>query len=116
MYPPSFAEALRRQGHDVVSVHDRIDLRGKSDGVVFAAAQAEGRAVLTNNARDYMPLVAHLARSGQRHFSLVLTSDRSVPRRRDDTGGFVKALEPLLSANPEDDALLDRIVWLTRPT
>lgn len=116
MYPPSFAAALRGRGHDAVSVHDRIELKGKTDPIVFAAAQSDGRAVVTNNARDYVPLVAQSAKSLERHCGLVLTSDRSVRRRRDDVAGFVELLGALMLTNLGDDALLDRIVWLTRPT
>jgi hypothetical protein len=116
MYPSDIAALLRRNGHDAVSVHERRDLPSKPDPTIFAAAQAEQRAVLTNNVRDYTPIVTAAARDGVAHYGVILTSDRSLPRSRHLVGLYAEVLDELMSANPEDDALLDRIVWLTRPT
>jgi len=116
MYPRDIAELLRRAGHDAVSVHERQNLPSKPDPTIFATAQAEGRAVVTNNIRDYTVIVTAAARSGVAHHGLVLTSDRSLPRSRHAVGLYAEILDELMSANPEDDALLDRIVWLNRPT
>lgn len=116
MYPPFFAEALRKRSHDVVSVHDRDERRGKADPIIFAAAQAESRVVVTNNARDFVPLVAEAARGGERHHGLILTSDRTLRRTRGQTEAFVELLGGLMEANPGDAALRDQVRWLTRPT
>ena len=55
---PQIAELLRGAGYDVLAVADRHDLVACSDRVVFEAATAEGRAVVTNNIKDFRPLAA----------------------------------------------------------
>ncbi len=107
-YSPAIAEQLRARGHDVESVDDRDDLRSLKDPALFAAAHSERRAILTNNVRDFVPLVQTAAMQGDDHRGLLLTNDRSLPRSNRTFGTL---LDGLLSANPEDDALLNRTVW-----
>jgi len=47
MWAPAIAAALRDQGHDVVAVAERHDLRGMPDAAIFDAVLAEGRAIET---------------------------------------------------------------------
>lgn len=51
MYPGSIAGQLRGRGHDAVSVHDRgedsLSLEGATDPEILTAAQAAGRALVT---------------------------------------------------------------------
>lgn len=95
MWPGSVAEQLRQRGHDVVAVVERPDLRGQPDDVVFATAQVEGRAVVTENVSDFLRLAA----GASHHAGLVLTSNRRFPRGDARTiGRLVAALEALLSA------------------
>lgn len=53
MWTPDIAVQLRRRGHNVVAVAERPDLRGQPDALIFAAAQSEERAVVTENVADY---------------------------------------------------------------
>jgi predicted nuclease of predicted toxin-antitoxin system len=111
MWPPEFAVQLRRRGHDVVSVHERAELRGHSDPTVFAAAQAEGRAVVTENASDYRPIGALAIAHGRSHSGLIFTSDHRFPRHDTPTvGRVVVALDALVSSEAELD---NREHWLT---
>jgi len=55
MWPPIIAAELRRRGHEVIAVAERAELHGQPDEVVFAAAQAEGRTLLTENAAWQTP-------------------------------------------------------------
>jgi len=55
MYPSLIARELRTRGHDVVSVHESLG-SGTSDEQVLDHARSEGRAVLTENVRDFRPL------------------------------------------------------------
>jgi hypothetical protein len=81
MLSPRLADALRQRGHDVVAVAESADLTGKRDRVIFAAATAASRALVTNNVADYVPLCHGVLSSGQGHPGLLLTSDRSpLPR------------------------------------
>lgn len=103
MCPPGIAEALRDRGHDVVSLHDpsHRHLRGASDGAVLAAAADEGRAVVTDNARDFLPLHRELVARGRTDHGLVLFANRSFPRHRPDVfvRSMVQALDALLDAD-----------------
>lgn len=112
--PPGIAEALRERGHDVVSLHDptHAHLRGRSDAVVLAAAADEGRAVVTENARHFLPLHRELVARGDTRHGLVLFSNRSFPRHRPDL--FVRAVVRGLDAMLADlDGGPDgRVVWL----
>ena len=82
MYTPAIAEGLRDRGHDVISVHERPDLVAAPDSAIFAAAQAEERAIVTNNVRDFMPLAHEALQTRSIFYGLVLTSDRSLPREQ----------------------------------
>lgn len=113
MFPPRLAEALRQRGHDVVAVAERAELVGKSDPEILTAAVAEGRALVTNNARDLAPLCRRLVAAGGDHAGLLLTSDRSLPRDRPAIGRTLEALDAPLAAHPADDALRNRFRWLS---
>ena len=55
---PQSAVLLRQAGCDVDAVAGREDLAGRSDRIIFEVACSEGRAVVTNNIKDYRPLAA----------------------------------------------------------
>ena len=111
-YSPKIAERLRERGHDVVCVKDRDDLRGLSDRELWDRASAEQRALLTENVADFMALVKEAAASAARHFGVVFTSPRSLPRGRKTIGLYVETLEGFLGERGADDALADRVHWL----
>lgn len=101
MWPPAIALQLRRRGHDVVAVAERPDLRGQPDAVVFAAAQAEGQVIVTENVPDYRALAAYTLQQGRSHAGLIFTSNRRFPRHDPRTAGrLVTALDELLSRGP----------------
>lgn len=107
MYPRLVARELQARGHDVVSVHDSPG-RGTPDEDVLEYACAEGRAVLTENVRDYRPLAEARILSGASHCGLVLTTAKRWPRR--DIGALIAALDELLTATREQPT--DHEVWL----
>lgn len=51
----AIAEGLRAAGLDVEAVTERPGLTGKSDQQILSAATIEGRAVVTNNIKDFRP-------------------------------------------------------------
>src|SRR5690348_4259815 len=107
MYPRLIAAELRARGHDAVSVHDSPG-SGASDDDVLAYAIAAGRAVLTENVRDYRPLAAALLTAGESHTGLVFTTSRRWPRS--DPGQLITALVALLKSTPDQPA--DVELWL----
>lgn len=107
MYPSLIARELRARGHDVVSVHESPG-RGTSDEDVLDHARSEGRAVVTENVRDYRPLAEALLASGTSHAGLVLTTSRRWPRT--DPGSLITALDTLLTSTPHQPVDLE--IWL----
>ena len=95
MYPSLIARELRARGHDVVSVHESPG-SGTSDERVLDHARSEGRAVLTENVRDFRPLAEALIVAGESHAGLVFTTDKRWPRT--DPGRLMSALDSLLAS------------------
>lgn len=105
MYPAAVAEQLRRRGHDAVAVTERTELRNIPDVDLFAAAQEEGRAIVTENVRDHVPIAARYAARAEQHFGLVLVDAGKYPRGAPRTvGRLVTALDKLLKAQRADEA------------
>ena len=118
MFPHDIAAALVERGHDVVSIQgDRSELRQKPDPDVFDAAQAERRAVVTENIADYLAVVTAHQGDERPHWGLVLTSNRAFPRHRPDRAIrlFVAALDAYLDAHPDTEEPTSDIHWLQPP-
>lgn len=111
-HDPAVARALRERGHDVAAVAERDDLRGRADADVFAAAGAEGRAVVTENVRDYAGLVKHAGDLDETHAGVVFTSPSRYPRVPDARARLTEALARLLEEHAATDVLHDMVVWL----
>lgn len=112
MFAPEIARQLRQRGHDVVSVKERPDLIGATDAELLALMATEGRAIVTNNAVDFIQLAAHAVRDEQDQAGLLLTSDRSLPRQRRTIGRFVEVLAALLREHPEEESYRNQPRWL----
>lgn len=110
-YADSIAAQLGAAGHDAVTVSER-GLKGTDDESLLALAAPEGRALLTNNARDFLTLVGRWATSADDHCGLLLTSDASMPRARNSIGRYIEVLSTLMTANPEPRALVNQVRWL----
>lgn len=110
-FSPAIAQRLRDRGHDVRATAEDPSARQLSDDALLEHAVDLTSALLTNNARDFLPIVGQWARSGREHYGLLLTSDRSMPRDRLGIGRFVVMLDALMSQNPADDALKNRVIW-----
>lgn len=101
MWSPAIAVELRRRGHDVIAAQEPAH-RGRygalPDDVVFEQAQEDGRAVVTDNIRDY-ELARHAWESrGLAHHGVVYALDPHFNRHRGNTviGSMVRALDALL--------------------
>lgn len=97
---PQIAALLREAGFDVLAVADRDDLVACSDRVVFETATAEGRAVVTNNIKDFRPLAAEWLAMGRTHSGLILLPSART-RTRAAVHALAAAVQAVLSANPE---------------
>jgi hypothetical protein len=102
---PEIARQLRDRGHDVVAVGERGDLRGRPDRVHFASLPDEQRAIVTRDLADFRPLLADQLRRGGKTYGLVCVP-RGFSLSRDGIGTFVRALDALLQAHPETDAMI----------
>lgn len=80
MHAPGVAALLRDRGHDAVAVKERADLIGQPDEDLLRAATAEGRAVVTENVKDFAVLHRRITAERQRHSGLVFTHTRRFPR------------------------------------
>lgn len=107
MFPSFIARELRSRGRDVVSVHESPG-RGTADEQVFAFARSDGRAVVTENVRDYRPLAEALLVAGGSHAGLILTTEKRWPRS--DPGAFIAALDRLLASTSEQPVNTE--LWL----
>ena len=111
-FSPRIAVQLRQRGHDVAAARERADLRGMRDADLFALMPAERRAIVTEDAADFLPLVRAAVVRGTDHFGVVLTSSRQFPRTIRSIGRLVSALDAFLTARPADDALRGQSWWL----
>ena len=111
------ARRLREDGgHDVVAVTERAELVGLDDEALLEVASAERRALVTENAADFLILVQAASASGSPHPGLIVTSHRVFPRSKDSIGRLVTALDALVTSHPGDEAPADRVVWLGSPS
>jgi predicted nuclease of predicted toxin-antitoxin system len=121
MYPPAIAERLRQAGYDAVSVHDAVPahtggLRGSDDSAICAFALSAGRAVVTENAADFLRLLKDRMAVGEPAPALVITSNKSFPRHSASfTGHAVRALRAFCDAHPAPAAPPGAVYWL-RPS
>jgi hypothetical protein len=112
-FSPLVAAPLHEREHDMRAPADDARVRQLSDEALLEHAVAGLRALLTNNARDFLPIVGQWARAGRDHHGLLLTFDRSMPRDRKRIGRFVVTLDALLSQHRDEGAFQNRVFWLT---
>lgn len=94
------AMTLRGRGLDVEAVTERPDLPQATDAQVMDVAAREGRAVVTNNLKDFRPIAAERLATGRGHCGLILLPSRR-SRSREATGAIADAIERLMRAHPD---------------
>ena len=97
MFSDDIARQLRTKGYDVISVAADLALVGLPDDQVLAHATAEGRALVTANIKDFVPLDARYRAAGQSHAGLILVSTKTFPQNRGFPSAVTTALAALLS-------------------
>jgi hypothetical protein len=114
MLSPALAAALRDLGHDVAAVAERPDLRAVTDDKVFAAACAEGRWLVTENVKDFRPILLRAVQEGSAATGVLFTSSRTFTRSRKNPGPLINALHSWLQAGPPEPPVVED--WLAEPT
>lgn len=110
-YSEGIAAALRGRGHDVIAVVSHPDLRGASDPEVFRWATDAGRRIVTENIKDFRPLLLQGVTSGTPTAQLLLASPRRFPRGRGDRAATIVAAlstwltDPDVAQRPVEDWL-----------
>jgi hypothetical protein len=107
-YPSSLARRLRELRHDVVALAERPDLLDLDDAAVAAALAGEGRALVTQNAADWIPLQDALP-------GLLLVDRHRYPRTPLAADKLILALDAALSGLGGDDHLPEGRRWLEPP-
>jgi len=106
---PQIAALLRKSGYDVDAVADREDLVARSDRTILEVACREGRAVVTNNIKDFRPLAAEWLAQGKVHAGLILLPATRT-RSRNTVAAVAAAIETILRDHP--DGLIGRECWI----
>lgn len=111
----TIAEELRRRAIDAIAIQkERPELEGQGDDAVLRIATAERRVVVTNNVRDYAPLVEDFGLRGETHFGVIFTDDATFPRTHAGGGLIVRALAAFVEGT-RDDTLMNGCLYLPRP-
>jgi hypothetical protein len=98
MFSDDIAQQLRAKGYDVISVVADPALVGLPDDPVLAYATTEGRALVTANIKDFVPLDGRYRAAGQSHPGLILVSTKTFPQNRGFPSAITTALATLLSS------------------
>ncbi len=112
MVPAEVARRLRDLGHDVEAAQEPQNrwAWALTDPEQLEAASVQGRALVTYNLRDFVPISREWAEEGRSHAGILLIHPHTVPPW--DIGGLVRRLDAFLHAHPAQDALRDSVVFL----
>jgi hypothetical protein len=113
MFSPAIAAALRDLGHDVIAVAESADLRAMTDEEVFAWATAQHRWLLTENVKDFRPILLRALQADTNATGLLCTSSRAFPRSRKNPGPLIEALDAWLRNGLPEHPLSED--WLLHP-
>jgi predicted nuclease of predicted toxin-antitoxin system len=97
MFSPVIAAALRDLGHDVSAIAEQPALRAMTDEDVFAFAAARGQWLLTENVKDFLPILQQALQAGTPAAGLLFTSSRVFPRSRKNPGPLIQAVDAWIS-------------------
>ena len=112
MFSEAIAQRLRAKGHDVQAVVADPSLASLPDDQILARAAATGRALVTANIKDFMPLDAQYRAAGQAHAGLILVSAKTFPQNRSYTPAVASALAALPDEREQIEA--SQVTFLPR--
>jgi hypothetical protein len=111
MLSDAIAQQLRAKGHDVIAIVADPALVSLPDDQILSHAAAAGRALVTSNIKDFMPLDGQYRAAGQAHAGLILVSTKTFPQNRSYTSAVTSALAALLD---KDGIQADQVIFLAR--
>jgi hypothetical protein len=112
MFSDGIAQQLRGKGHDVTSVVADTSMLALPDDQVLARAADAGRALVTANIKDFIPLDGRYRAAGHSHAGLILVSTKTFPQSRTFTAAIASALAALLDGTPQIQP--GQVLFLTR--
>ena len=112
MFSDTIAQQLSTKGYDVISVVAHPVLVALPDDQVLAQATTEGRALVTANIKDFIPLDGRYRAAGQTHPGLILVSAKTFPQNRGFITAITAALDVLLGST--DKIQPGQVLFLTR--
>ncbi len=112
MFSDDIARQLRAKGHDVISAAADPALAGLPEDQALACATTEGRALVTANIKDFVPLDSRYRAAGQSHAGLILVSTKIFPQNRGFPSAITTALAALLSGTAKIQP--GQVLFLTR--
>lgn len=95
MFPREVARRLTDLGHDAVSVHDVCP--GQPDPAAWALAAKDHRAILTENAADFRPLLSNAAAGVGQLLPLLLIHRSRLPRGKALPAGLAERVDTFLA-------------------
>lgn len=98
MHAPVVAATLRDHGHDVIAVAEQDELRALTDEELFRWAGEHERRIVTENVKDFAPLLRRTEELRHRVAPLLFTSSHTFPRSRRNPGPVIDALNAWLRA------------------
>jgi hypothetical protein len=112
MFPEAMAHQLSAKGHDVRAVVATPVFAGLPDEEILIGAAGAGRALVTANIKDFMPIDARYRAAGRTHAGLIMVSRRTFPQNRAYVAAVTTALNSLLTSTSGE--LGGQIVFLQR--
>jgi len=112
MLPQAMADQLSAKGHDVRAVVSTPMFAGLPDEEILIGAAEAGRALVTANIKDFMPIDARYRATGRVHAGLIMVAAKTFPQNRAFIAAVTTALNSLLTSTL--DELGGQIVFLQR--
>lgn len=106
MFSPVIAQQLRGRGHDVLAVAEDRQLRAMTDPELLDWASEHGRRIVTENVRDFRPLIINDPPGP----GVVFTSSRTFPRTKNGTGKLIAAIDAWITSASTAEQPVE--VWL----
>ncbi len=111
MFSGALAATLRDQKHDVIAVVEYPAMCAMTDGELFAWAAENGRRIVTENVKDFRPLLLEALERDRPYAPLLLTSSRTFARSRHNPAQLLNSIDKWLIHSEPTRPVED---WLTR--